>query len=131
MIAIRQPVDDPRIESALADLRALIVGGYPDATFDVIDDEDFGGPCLRATIDTDDDEAVMDLIIDRLLEAQVDEDLPVTVRIVVPLARAIERLHAQSHPLTLADIPTLEDLDVDGARKGTDSLPAAKRTTKR
>jgi hypothetical protein len=80
---------DPRITSALDELQILIRTRYPDAQFAVVRDVD--DPLaihLTTTVDTEEPEDVVDIVIDRLLELQVEERLPIHV---IPL-RPIERL---------------------------------------
>jgi hypothetical protein len=53
---------------------------YPDATFQIQrapDEPD--GIDLIATIDVDDTDDVMDVVIDRVMEMQIEDDLPVHV----------------------------------------------------
>lgn len=90
--------DDARIGHALAELQALIVARYPDATFAVERGEDPTGTYLTATVDVADTDAVTDLIIDRLIALQVEEGLPVYVIPVRPIGRiqAARRQREQS-----------------------------------
>lgn len=89
--------NDPRIQKALADLEGLIHRRYPAATFDVAPGEDPEGIYLTATVDVEDTDEVVDTIIDRLLEIQVEQRLPVYVIPVRPLSRVLEELQ-QPHP---------------------------------
>lgn len=84
--------DDPRIQKALTDLEGLIHGRYPEATFEVAPGDDPESIYLRATVDVEDTDEVVDTIIDRLLEIQVDQRLPVYVIPVRPLKRVLEEL---------------------------------------
>lgn len=70
---------DPRVQRALADLRQVILARFPDATFEVERWTDPAGIYLRATIDAEDENAVMDACIDCLLKIQVERRLPVYV----------------------------------------------------
>jgi hypothetical protein len=79
--------NDPRIEHAVAELQAMIAARYPEATFAVWQGEDPVGTYLTATVDVADTDEVTDLIIDRLIAMQVDEELPVYVIPVRPIAR--------------------------------------------
>ncbi|HEY7060083.1 MAG TPA: hypothetical protein VII06_01280 [Chloroflexota bacterium] len=86
---------DPRISSALDELRGVIACRYPTATFDVVrGHDDPENVHLLATVDVDDPDQVLDLVLDRLLELQVDERLPVYV---IPV-RTPERLEASRSP---------------------------------
>ncbi|MBI4641324.1 MAG: hypothetical protein HY731_11550 [Candidatus Tectomicrobia bacterium] len=81
---------DLRIQSALVELQGIIQKEYPTATFQVANGDDPEGIYLMATVDVQDTEAVIDVFIDRLLELQVEERLPVYV---IPL-RPPERIAA-------------------------------------
>jgi hypothetical protein len=73
-------INHPRVESALSELRELIEAEYPAATFEVSSGEDpEGGIYLIATVDVQDTDAVVDVVIERLLELQIEERLPVYV----------------------------------------------------
>ena len=69
----------PRMEEALSELKGLIRGRYPEATFEVGEGDDPEGIYLRATIDVDDRGEVIDLFLDRLVDLQVEEGLPLFV----------------------------------------------------
>lgn len=81
-----------RIQQAIDELKAMIEGRFPDARFDVYEGEDPSGMYLRVTVDIDDTDEVTDLIIDRLVDMQVEEGLPVYVIPVRPLERVLEEL---------------------------------------
>ena len=85
---------DPRMQQALTDLRGLIQKHYPDATFSVFVGEDPEGVYLRATVDIDDTDAVMDVVMDQLFALQVEQELPVYVTAVPPLACVAAQLQA-------------------------------------
>lgn len=68
---------DPRINDALNNLESLIQEHYPTATFSTFEGEDPEGFYLRAAVDLEDPDEVMDLAIDQLLKLQLEEDLPV------------------------------------------------------
>jgi hypothetical protein len=91
--------DDLRVQAALAELREMILERYPTATFEVGRDPDHGASIfLYATVDLDDPDEVGDLVIDRLLELQIDEALPVHV---IPLrtpARILAELRSRQEP---------------------------------
>jgi hypothetical protein len=72
--------EDPRLHAALQELTELVKAHYPTATFSLergVDDPD--AIHLVTTVDIDDPDEVVDLTIDRELELQVDEGLPVHV----------------------------------------------------
>ena len=75
----------PRTEEALAELKALISSRFPEAVFVLGEGEDPEGIYLTAMVDVDDRGEVIDLFLDRLVELQVEEDLPIFV---VPLRTA-------------------------------------------
>jgi hypothetical protein len=76
-----------RVETALQEIKNLIGDRYPDATFDVADGEDPGSAYLTATVDVEDMGPVVDVFLDRLVEIQVDEELPVFVLLARPQER--------------------------------------------
>jgi hypothetical protein len=90
--------NDPRTEQAVAELQSMIAARYPDATFAVEQGEDPIGTYLTATVDVADTDAVTDLIIDRLIAMQVEEELSVYVIPVRPIGRiqAARRQREQS-----------------------------------
>ena len=72
--------EDPRIDAALDELRALVRQRYPDATFAVTPSPDDPSIVHLVTeVDLDDTEELVDLVIDRMIELQVDEGLPIFV----------------------------------------------------
>lgn len=86
------PADRRSIE-AIATLEGVIRDRYPDATFDAFQGEDPDGVYLRATVDLDDPDEVMDAVVDTLYELQVEQGLPIYVIPVAPLARAAQQRH--------------------------------------
>ena len=86
---------DPRLVAALTELKELIQGRYPSARFEVFQGEDPEGIRLRTIVDLDDPDEVMDLVLDRLLELQLDDGLPVYVLPVRTPERIAARLHAR------------------------------------
>ena len=89
---------DHRIAAALAELQELIQGQYPDAAFQVSEREDPPGVYLKVIVDLDDTEPVVDLVIERMLELQIDEGLPVWVLPVRPLERVLASLPRGQRP---------------------------------
>ena len=81
---------DPRIAQAVDELQALIKSRYPDAHFDVSTGDDPEGVYLTATVDLEDPDEVTDLVIDRTMQLQVEEQLPVYVVPIRPLSRVME-----------------------------------------
>lgn len=83
---------DPRVRSVLTELRGAISECYPDATFEVLrDQEEPENIDLLTTVDLEDPDEVLDLVIDRLVDLQVDERIPVHV---IPI-RTPERILAE------------------------------------
>lgn len=68
---------------------------WPSALFEVSRGEDPEGIYLTVIVDIDDTDAVMDLVIDRLLEMQIEQYLPVYVSPVRPLKRVLEEMRRQ------------------------------------
>lgn len=71
--------DDPRIQAALAELRAMILHRFPAATFTVTCGDDPEGIYLNAVVNVDDVDEVADIVTHRLVDMQVEEGLPVYV----------------------------------------------------
>ena len=83
---------DPRVQNALEELRGKIAAQYPTATFEVTRDPDEPVNIdLVTTVDLADPDEVLDLVIERLIELQVDEGIPVHV---IPI-RTPERVLAE------------------------------------
>jgi hypothetical protein len=92
---------DPRIESAINEFTSLISHHYPGTTFTTYVGDDSGGVFLRAVIDVDDPDEVMNLVIDRLVKVQDEEDVPLYVLPVTTRERAAAvyaREHARFKP---------------------------------
>ncbi len=92
MRAERRSSRDLRIDSAIAELREKVGRRYPGATFEVFDGEDPEGTYLRATVDVEDTDEVLDVVIDRLLELEVEESLPLYFVATRPVERTLEAL---------------------------------------
>ena len=86
----RDWLDHPRVQVALADFERLIRERYPEATFDVKWGGEPDGVYLFVEVDLEDTHEVLDAIMDRLLEVQNDEYLPVYVIPVRPAWSKIE-----------------------------------------
>ena len=94
-----QPITDPRVLAAIEELEELVRSRYPEATFSVgRGQDDPEAIYLYATVDLEDTEPVVDLVIERELSLLLDEGLPVQV---IPLrtpernAAIIEELEQQ------------------------------------
>ncbi len=77
----------PRLQRAMEELQCLMRRVGPTATFQVMAGDDPTGTYVIATVDVEDTKTVIDRYIDRLLECQIDEGLPVYVVPVRPLMR--------------------------------------------
>ena len=88
----------PRMDAAIAEIQDLILAHYPDATFDASIGEDPDGTWLTATVDVDETDEVFDVVVDRLLDMQVEEGLPLYVIPVRPIERTLAELRASPPP---------------------------------
>ncbi len=86
---------DPRVQQALGELEGLIRQRYPTATFRVSHGEDPDGLYLKATVDIEDTDEVADVFMERLLQLQIDEDLPVYVVPLRPPKRVAQTLRSR------------------------------------
>jgi hypothetical protein len=89
----------PRLEEAIVELRELIARHYPDATFTVGEGEDPDEIYLTATVDVEDMGEVVEVFLDRMVDLQVEEGLPISVA-VRPLERNLAILAQQQAPST-------------------------------
>jgi hypothetical protein len=92
MSAERIETTDERVQQALEELKGLLRSRYPEAVFAVAHGEDPEGVYLKVTVDLDDVDEVMDACGDRLLEMQVEEELPVYVIPLQPLERVLRQM---------------------------------------
>jgi hypothetical protein len=92
----------PRMQQAVDELTGLVRTHYPEATFRVSrSPEDRRGIHLLATVDVEDTDTVMDIVVDRVVELQVEQHLPIHV---IPLhtparvaaIRAAQAQHGQT-----------------------------------
>lgn len=81
-----------RMDAAIAEMKASILARYPAATFDIDLGEDPDGTWLTVTVDVDDTDEVFDVVVERLLEMQVEEGIPLYVIPVRPIERIIAEL---------------------------------------
>jgi hypothetical protein len=88
--------DDPDIHAALMELEQLIAAHFPTAVFDRYVGEDPLGVRLRATVDIEDTDVVMDVVMDALYNIQVERGLPVYVVTSQPLERVMAQLRARA-----------------------------------
>lgn len=101
---------DPARRAAVDELIDLIAQRHPGATFTVAPGEDDpSGTYITAIVDTDDPDEVLDLVIDRMLELQIEQGVPVyvvPVRTPERLARLLEK-HSWPRRSHLAPLPSL------------------------
>ncbi len=81
---------DPQMQAAITELQELIRSHYPSTTFTVGEAEDPDGVYLRAIVDVDDTDEVTEVFIDRMIDLQVEDGLPIYM---VPV-RTPERIAA-------------------------------------
>ena len=92
MSAEPAPEHDDRMEAALDELRSQIRTRYPDAAFEVgAAPDDDSIVLLYAYVDVEDTDDVIDVAIDRMVDMQAEEGLPIFV---IPLLTP-ERAAAQ------------------------------------
>ena len=92
----REPKLAPRIQQAIEELKDRIQERYPDATFRVTrSPEDPRSIHLMTTVDVPDTTEVVDAVLDRVLELQIHERLPVHVIPVRPRERVLAMLRAE------------------------------------
>ncbi|SRR5579875_232527 len=96
MTAEHRTEADPRVQEALAELQDLLAARYPQATFSVYQGDDPEGVYLSATIDEEDTDEVLSVVMDRLLHFQEDLDLPIYVMPTLPLEAVATQLRARS-----------------------------------
>ena len=100
----KQPdLDDPRMQAAVAEMQERIRARYPDATFAASYGDDPDGVYLTVTVDLEDTDEVVDVYIDRLLDLQIEEGLPLHV---IPV-RPPERIAAMLKERQLQTVSTL------------------------
>jgi hypothetical protein len=76
----RAPAFSPTVQRALTELEDMIRDRYPTATFEVGPGEDDPEAVhLTASVDVDDPDEVMDLVVDRVMALQVEDGLPILV----------------------------------------------------
>src|SRR4051794_20973235 len=83
--------DDERIQQGIAELQGMIQEHFDEATFAVFHGDDPEGVYMRVTVDVEDTDEVVDVFLDRLLQLQVEEELPLYVIPVRPANRSLEQ----------------------------------------
>src|SRR5215218_4327975 len=81
MISVQPNSPNPAIAAAVTELEQMILEHYPDATFEITEGygDDSSGTYILATVDVDDTDDVFEVVVDRLVNLQVDEGVPVYV----------------------------------------------------
>jgi len=90
MTTVQTHDDEARIQHGIAELQGMIQKRFSEAAFAVFRGTDPDGVYLRVTVDVADTDEVVDAIIDRLIELQVAEGLPLFVVPVSPAKRSLE-----------------------------------------
>jgi len=88
-------LDTPQMNAAIAEIKQRILEHFPEATFEVGPGEDPSGMYLIATVDLEDLGEVVDLFLDRLVDIQIDEELPLYVITTRPIARTREMVRRE------------------------------------
>lgn len=88
-------LSDPRLVAALDEFRERISERYPEATFAVERSLEPIGVYLVVTVDVEDTSEVHHLVIDRMIDLQIEESMPLYVSVERPLARVLEELSRQ------------------------------------
>ncbi len=97
MTAKRTQQPDARTRAAVDELIALVRQRYPSTVFVVEpSEEDPAVTHVIATVDVEDPDEVVDLVIDRMLELQIEEGIPVHL-IPVRTAERVAELRLKRH----------------------------------
>jgi hypothetical protein len=97
-MSIEQTRDDLRLATAIGELQTLVKQRFPTANFQVGEGEDPDGTYLRAIVDVEDTDEVMETVVSRLVTLQVEEHLPLYF---IPL-RPSERVEGELSARTRA-----------------------------
>ena len=95
----------PPIEKAINELQGMISERFPQASFVVEEGFDPKGIYLVTTVDIADTDEVMDVVGDRLVELQVDGDLPIYVTPLRPIQRVVAELREREHAMPPSPLP--------------------------
>ena len=80
----------PQMATAIRELRAMITARYPDALFEIARSTDEPKSIhLITTVDIEDTDSILDLVIERVLELNVEEGIPIHVIPVQPIERIL------------------------------------------
>lgn len=87
------PALDARMQHAVDELSGLIRERYPAAAFTVTHSpEDAEAVHLNATVEVEDADEVLDVVMSRVLSLQDDESLPIHVIPLSPIGKALEAM---------------------------------------
>jgi hypothetical protein len=70
---------DAEVLAAVDELRSIISSHYPEAQFVTHEGDDPEGIYLQPVVDIDDPHEVLDVVMERLLQFQIEDGLPVYV----------------------------------------------------
>src|SRR3989344_5690124 len=85
---------DSRSLMAIEELKGIVRERYPTATFEIARLEDDPTAWqLITTVDIENPHDVMDIVVDRVLTMQIEENIPVHVIPIRPLERVLEELN--------------------------------------
>jgi hypothetical protein len=91
-----------RIQEILVELEELIGKTYPEAPFDIEVGGKPDGVYLIVTVDLEDTEEVLDAVMVRMLEVQIEERLPVYVLPLRPTGSKYEPARSRTQPADYA-----------------------------
>lgn len=98
-----RPQLDERTQAAVDGLEGVIRRRYPEAKFNVAEGDDPEGIYLRATVDLEDVEEVLDQeLMDRLFDIQVEQGLPIYLIPLQPVERVLAEMEKRSHRRTFS-----------------------------
>ncbi len=97
-----QIIFTPRAQAALDELQAMIAARYPEAAFVVEKGDEPAGIYLVATVDIDDVDEVFGVVVDRLIDIQVEDGIPVYVTVRQPRERVWAQFREQQSRVTTA-----------------------------
>lgn len=79
MIESQYVVLDERMQAAVDEMKEMIANRFPVVRFSVAEGEDPEGIYLIVTLDVEDLEEVTDLFISRMVDLQIEDELPLFV----------------------------------------------------
>lgn len=70
-------INEPRMQDAIAEIKSLVLDDYPDALFKAFPSSNVNGVYLRIIVDVEEPGDVSDLLLARMVEMHIDEELPI------------------------------------------------------